>query len=240
MTFILQRPALFAVSSVAVALLATSVSARIVYFPSDRQSEEFTDFRLGDLGLTEDDWLIPVQCYGSGCEETEDSGRDSRDGDEVASGEGLNKGFTKKIVKILLHANSTCDERILPEYVVDCLRVYYGWAADAIPDRGEYADIKKALRWAEKKLTAIVSANIDRDAPVILPREGHKKNAKKLPPLRPVKKASRKKVAAQAKAVVQETELVILRSGEDPARRTEHFQEVAAAVDSNLVILRSA
>ena len=45
---------------------------------------------------------------------------------------------------------------------------------------------------------------------------------------------------AQAEEVVKETELVILRSGEDPTRRTAHYQEVAEAVDSNLVILRSA
>ena len=45
---------------------------------------------------------------------------------------------------------------------------------------------------------------------------------------------------AQAEAVVKEAEIVILRSGEDPTRRTAHFEDVSAALDSNLVILRSA
>jgi hypothetical protein len=39
---------------------------------------------------------------------------------------------------------------------------------------------------------------------------------------------------------VEETELIIIRSGGDPARRTQAYTDVAAAVEENLVILRSA
>jgi hypothetical protein len=159
---------------------------------------------------------------------------------KIRYGTNLNKGTTNDLVRILLHANDTCDERIERRYRVDCLRIYYGWAADLLPDSGDYLDIKKALRKAEKQLSAIVSKNVDREAPVITPREGHRKSAKKMPPLRAVKPAAEKKAIAQAEAVVKETELVILRSGEDPDRRTAHFSAVAEAVDSNLVVLRSA
>lgn len=187
----------------------------------------------------QDGLLIPAQSRDDDYDDQDGwKNGDSRSG---VRGESLNQGVTKAIVRIILHANDTCNhERVERRYRIDCLRVYYGWAADSLPDRGEYLPVKKALRDAERELSAIVSANLDRTAPVIEPREGHKKNAKRLPPLRPVKKSAEKKALAQAQAVVKETELVILRSGEDPARRETHFNAVAEAVDSNLVILRSA
>ncbi|MFZ1470526.1 MAG: hypothetical protein WAT09_16365 [Paracoccaceae bacterium] len=155
-------------------------------------------------------------------------------------GTNLNKGTTRDIVKFLTDANKTCDARIDRRYRIDCLRIYYGWIADSLPDTGDYLPIKQAMRKAEKKLAAIVSANVDTTAPVITPRKGHKPSAKKMPPLRPIKKSAERKAVAQAEAVLKETEIVILRSGEDPTRRTAHYEEVSAALDSNLVILRSA
>jgi hypothetical protein len=64
--------------------------------------------------------------------------------------------------------------------------------------------------------------------------------AKRLPPVRAVKDAFAETAAAEAAAVVKETELVIIRSGGDPARRTQAYTDVAAAVEDNLVVLRSA
>ncbi len=156
-------------------------------------------------------------------------------------GGGLNKGTTNKLVKIISDANKTCGSaNMAPQYRADCLRIYYGWVADQLPDTGDYAPIKKAMRQAEAKLDRIVSANLDTSAEKITPKEGYKKNAKRLPPVRAVKKGSAKKVAKQAEAVVKETELLIIRSGGDPERRKPHYDAVAEAVDDNLVILRSA
>ncbi len=155
-------------------------------------------------------------------------------------GANLNRGTTNDIVHFLNDANKTCNQQIERRYRLDCLRIYYGWIADSLPDNGDYYPIKQAMRRAEMKLDAIVSANVDRTAPTITPRKGYKPYAKKLPPLRAVKKSSVKNAMAQAEAVVKETQLVILRSGEDPTRRTAHYEEVSAALDSNLVILRSA
>jgi hypothetical protein len=226
----------FSLAGLLLAICSGPAFARIVYFPQDHTPDPTLWFTLGDPDFGTDDLLWQVQCEGSECYEEESS-----DGPSATKGASLNKGFTKEILRVIKSANATCnDDRVLLKYRIDCLRVYYGWAADVIPDTGEYLPIKKALRRAEAKLSAIVSANVDRDEPVIRPRDNHKKNAKKLPPLRPVKKSAEKKAVAQAKEVVKETELVILRSGEDPSRREPHYTEVAAAVDSNLLILRSA
>jgi hypothetical protein len=152
----------------------------------------------------------------------------------------LNSGVTRSIVKVLQGANSTCDERIELRYRIDCLRLYYLKVAANLPDTGDYLPIKQAMLDAAAKLDAIVAKYQDEDAPVLHLREGHKPAAKRLPPVRAVKKGFAEVAAAEAARVVEETDLVIIRSGGDPARRTAAYTDVAAAVEDNLVILRSA
>lgn len=211
--------------------LQTRLLAQALYPPVLPAPETFV---FPGIVQTEDGRIVLAQSQGEydGQEEPEKAGKANRT--------SVSWNTTDTLVDIINDANETCDRRIERKYRIDCLRVYYGWVADTLPNSGDYLPIRKAMRAAEKKLSAIVSANVDRNAPVITPREGHKKSGKKLPPLRAVKPSAVKKATAQAEAVVKETELVILRSGEDPARRTAHFQSVAEAVDSNLVVLRSA
>ena len=189
-------------------------------------------------------WL--AQCGGGGGGSTGEGGGGDGGGDCGSDragvlGAALNSGTTRAIVKIIEDANRTCGAaQMAAQYRVDCLRVYYGWVADKLPDTGDYVPVKKAMKQAEARLDRIVRANLDPGQEAITPKEGYKKNAKRLPPVRAVKKSATRKAARQAEAVVKETELLILRSGEDPARRTPHFTAVAEAVDDNLVILRSA
>lgn len=159
----------------------------------------------------------------------------------VVPGPALNTGSTRFIVRILEGANVTCnDDRIELRYRIDCLRIYYLKVADSLPDNGDYLPIKQAMLDAAAKLDAIVTANLDTAAPPIRPREKHKSAAKRMPPIRAVTEESAAQAAAEAAKVVEETELIIIRSGGDPARRTQHYTDIAAAVEENLVILRSA
>jgi hypothetical protein len=157
-----------------------------------------------------------------------------------AVGEAINSGVTKEIVHILEGANKTCERELDLRYRIDCLRIYYQRVADRLPATGDYLPIKQAMEDAAAKLDAIVAANLDESAPALRPREGHKPQAKRLPAIRPVKAEAAVAAAAQAAEVVKEAELIIIRSGGDPARRTEAYTDVAAAVEDNLVILRSA
>ncbi len=157
-----------------------------------------------------------------------------------AVGEAINSGVTQEIVNILEGANKTCERELDLRYRIDCLRIYYQRVAERLPATGDYLPIKQAMADAAAKLDAIVAANLDETAPAIRPREGHKPQAKRLPAIRPVKAENAAAAAAQAAEVVKETELIIIRSGGDPARRTEAYTDVAAAVEDNLVILRSA
>ncbi len=152
----------------------------------------------------------------------------------------VNTNVTKAIVKILQGADKTCDARIDLRYRIDCLRLYYLKVAANLPDSGDYLPIKTAMLDAAGKLDAIVTKYEDDMAPPLRLREGHKPMAKRLPPVRAVKEGFADEAAAEAAAVVKETELIIIRSGGDPARRTQAYTDVAAAVEDNLVILRSA
>lgn len=193
------------------------------------------------LGLT----LFPADvakaqsCGGIEERECAGSGKSEKDPASLV-GTIVNTGVTRDIVRILEGANKTCATGIDPRYRIDCLRVYYLKVAQRLPDTGDYLPIKTAMLDAAARLDAIVTAHLDEMAPDIRPREGHKALAKRLPPVRAVKEAFVEAAAVEAARVVEETELVIIRSGGDPARRTQAYTEVAAAVEDNLVILRSA
>jgi hypothetical protein len=161
-------------------------------------------------------------------------------GPDTIGGEATNTGVTKSIVKILQGANGTCDRRIELRYRIDCLRIYYLRVAESLPDSGDYLPVKQAMLDAAAKLDAIVLANLDETAPLLRPRDGHKPAAKRLPPVRAVKESFAETAAIEAARVVEETELIIIRSGGDPARRTQHYTDIATAVEDNLIILRSA
>jgi hypothetical protein len=200
-------------------------------------------FLLG-LGIF---WVLPAESAMADCLEQEEVEAppsslfsiSCQDGSPQL-GSAINTSVTKGIIKILQTADKTCDPRIDLRYRIDCLRLYYMKVASNLPDTGDYLPIKQAMLDAAAKLDAIVTKYADENAPVLRPREGHKPMAKRRPPVRAVKEAFAETAAFEAAQVVKETELIIIRSGGDPARRTEAYTDVAAAVEDNLVILRSA
>lgn len=186
-------------------------------------------------------FLTPGSALAQSCGGIEEPECPPSDNDDGPGSEATNSGVTREIVKIIAGANETCaDDRIELRYRIDCLRIYYLKVADRLPARGDYLPIKKAMIDAAERLDAIVVKYEDTSAPVVRPREGHKSAAKRLPGMRAVEENFAEAAAVEAAKVVEETELIIIRSGGDPARRTQHYTEIAAAVEDNLVILRSS
>ena len=152
----------------------------------------------------------------------------------------LSDRTTDAIAARLSEANITCGGRLPMEYRIDCIRNYYADLAQDLPNTGDYRPVKQALLQAARQLDAIVRANLDPSAPKIRPNRGNKPDSPRIGPLRAVKATGAKKAAKAAGQVIAETSLVILRSGEDPTRRTAHYAEISTAMESNLTILRSA
>ncbi len=161
------------------------------------------------------------------------------DRDKPGSNADLTPENTSRISASLSLADQTCGRRIEPRYRIDCLRQSYLRLAANLPATGDYAPIRRALLDAADKLDRIVRRNLDPKAPVIRPRQGGSALAPRLPPVRAVAPARLAAANRAAEAVVRETELLILRSGRDPKRRNVHYQQIAAAVDNNVLLLRS-
>lgn len=156
---------------------------------------------------------------------------------------------TDKLVKALTDADRTCDEMLLARpqdgidldlYRIDCYRLMYRKLADSMPTTGDYAPIRRALLTASDKLNQIVRANLDSEAPKVRVRERAKPAAPATDTLRAIRPDRAEEATAQAAAVLEETAIVILRSGEIPTRRNIHYTRVSAAVEENIAVLRSA
>ena len=124
-------------------------------------------------------------------------------------------------------------------YAVSCLADMIGRAAKDLPDTADYAGMKTALASASTRLEAVAKAARDPEEPRINARvEGPRPMATSRP-LTPVRPAEDAAVKARALAIIEETQTVLLRSSTRSEVTRASFVEVAAALDSNKVLLRS-
>ncbi|MFN0114282.1 MAG: hypothetical protein ACKVPY_06360 [Paracoccaceae bacterium] len=146
---------------------------------------------------------------------------------------------TGGIVDHLASVTDTCGAIRHRRYRIDCLRVLYLRLADSIPATGDYAPVRQALLNAARKLDKIVEANLDPSLPTIRPRRIGVGQGHRIAPIRAVATDRLAAANAAAREVVRETGLLILRSGDRPPRRTQHYQQIATALDDNMILLRS-
>ncbi len=162
----------------------------------------------------------------------------------------LSKASTSTIVTALNDTTRGCNDMLVfpPKkefgkelYQIDCLRLHYKKIADSIPENGDYKGVKAALEDASRKLDRIVRQNQDLTQPVVQIHERGKPDATIVDGgLRPIKKERLAVARAAAQKVIEDTALIILRSGEIPTRRNVHYTSISVAVSTNLVVLRSA
>lgn len=175
-------------------------------------------------------------------------GRQTRSSPSLGGGGGaslkryiyLNPRETDKISDALGGALKTCSPDFVDRrYRIDCIRFYFRQIASELPRTGEYAPVRDALTTAADKLDAIIRQNLDPNAPTIRPRLNGKSAAPRLPPIRAIRPESEARAMRAAQAVIEEAETVLLRSTENSDRRMAHYQQIAAAIDSTKVLLRS-
>lgn len=142
----------------------------------------------------------------------------------------MSSGNTTKVVVRLNKGKSQC-AAVSAEYQADCLSQTFRSASRTARSMTDYVAAGKILADAHKKINALVSRNVDKNAPTI--RKGGKK-------LRAVKKSAVAKVNAQTRKIIAETETKLLRSAGNSAKRKAHFGRIAKAAGSTKTILRSA
>ena len=153
------------------------------------------------------------------------------------SQQGLSSSVTQSIVLNLRAVRGEC-AGYDPVYRIDCLRQGFGAVAQRIPRRGEYRQIRAIIEEANRDLGSVVANNADGRAP----KQASRGNArfKQRRTYTAVKRQSLGRAMRQAQRVVQQAETKLLRSSENSEKRFQHYQQVATAVGSTKVLLRSA
>ncbi|MCV2864150.1 hypothetical protein [Defluviimonas sp. WL0075] len=219
----------------AVLLSAEAAAAPVSGLPSDL-GIGVTGVIMGQPGAM----LLQAQCGSDGegsCEEPPDPIEETKANPATP----VTDDTTDQIVDTISTATDTCsDEWINESYRIDCIRQTLLLAAARLPNRGDYAPVKAALVDAADKLDKIVVQNANASSGRVTPPIGGRPLAPTLPPLRAVSPAAQEQAVAQALAVLEEAETILLRSAENSERRLVHYQQVAQAIDSTKVLLRSS
>lgn len=132
----------------------------------------------------------------------------------------------RQVVKIIERDRELCSEIPL-QYRLDCLQYQLKSVRNKIRSEQGFREAGKIFSQAQKKIDAIVKENLDPKMKTIRVK-GRK--------LRAIKASSVKKAERQMRAVLKETTTLLLRSN---SKTAVQYQIIAAAVDSNKLLLRS-
>lgn len=180
--------------------------------------------------------VLPVQSTGGPGPKVGGSSR----GDYGEAGPmAISRSATAEIIDRLVAARTFCS--YIPwEYHIDCLRYYFGQIALSLPGTGDYAAVRDALASANLRLERVVNRYMDPAGTLIVPRLRSKPDAPRIGPLTPILAQNRTAANRAAATVIDETTTILLRSSSGSERRQIAFQQIATALDSSKVLLRSA
>ncbi len=162
----------------------------------------------------------------------------SRNG-ERPTAPGLDPLITGFISDSLAAAEAECG-KYDPVYRIDCLRQSIQLTASRLPNTGEYAQARQILRKAASRLGKIVSENADPEQPLLDATPTANPYFHNSRHYTAVKRKNLNSAMRQARAVVEEARTELLRSSENSERRYAHYQEIATAIGSTKVLLRSS
>nr|WP_314094096.1 hypothetical protein [uncultured Shinella sp.] len=144
--------------------------------------------------------------------------------------------LTSSIVRNINGARAEC-AGYDPVYRIDCLRQRLADIAQRIPAGPAYAEARQIISRASSKLGRIQSGITDAKAP----RQRSRANPrlKQTKTYAAVKREKLSKAMEQARQVIEEASTQLLRAAENSEKRASHYQQIAAALDSTKVLLRS-
>ena len=145
--------------------------------------------------------------------------------------------ITSSIVKNINAARAECGGYD-PVYRIDCLRQRFADIARRIPSGPAYSQARQIVGRAASQLGRIQGSISDQKAP----RKRSRGNArlKEAKVYTAARRDKLNKAMEQARQVIAEAETQLLRAGENSEKRAGHYQQIAAALGSTKVLLRSA
>jgi hypothetical protein len=123
-------------------------------------------------------------------------------------------------------------------YLVDCMAERMEQLAEGMSGLSGYQDARKTIGETAANLRKIARDNRDPQAPrAVVQYSGA--NTKSSRPLVAVASARKRQAAAAAVSALEEAETILLRSAAQSTARAVQYQQIAAALGSNKVLLRS-
>jgi hypothetical protein len=124
-------------------------------------------------------------------------------------------------------------------YVVDCLAERLDVLEKSMDQLAGYGDARRILRETAAQLRQITQDNVDENRPKarMASADGSFRSTR---PLAAVSAAQKRRAISQAVAILAEAETQLLRSADAASGRAVHYQQIAAALGSNKVLLRSS
>ncbi|WP_189679350.1 hypothetical protein [Seohaeicola zhoushanensis] len=143
------------------------------------------------------------------------------------SGAQANAATTNAVVKLLTGGVRGC-QRLQKVYRYDCYSQVYGQAAGLLRGNPAYSEARVVLSDVERSLSRTVRRNLDRAQPQV--RMGNQQ-------FRAIRADTLPAAKAAFASALEEAETRLLRSSNG---QSEHHIRIAAALNSNKVLLRSA
>ncbi len=153
----------------------------------------------------------------------------------MPAGDFGSKNFTDLVVNSLGTAKAFCG-KLDTSYRVDCLAERIAKMSNDIPSDSDYAEVKKVLDDTAREMSNLARSNRDRAQPRKKASAGSIATARPLTPISPNAQAS---VNAQAAAILDRTQTLLLRSPDDEGGKKLHYARIAEAIGSNKTLLRS-
>ena len=147
---------------------------------------------------------------------------------------------TQDITAALQEAYLICSSLEDGSYAPDCVRDRIETLAASLPSTGDYAPVKEVLEQAAQKLDGVVRRNRAPAKPRASVRTVVRGTPVQTAPLRPVRAEAVETALESTVAILDEAQTQLLRSSANSDRRQVHYQNIATAIGSNKILLRSA
>ncbi len=209
-------------------LLVVSVSTAT--FAQTNGDEDETDGQTGDPGFATPE-PAPARDLGDYPDGPDPS--DNTPGRAAAFASGTS------VVASLQASTRYCTPLVATEYVIDCLAERLGSLSKQLEGQDGFEEVQAILETTARDLNQIARQNRSATLAAATFATQGQTSVQTTRRLIPVDEARMEDAVSQALAVIAETETLLLRSADDSTDRSIQFQQIAAAVGSNKVLLRS-
>lgn len=157
----------------------------------------------------------------------------------VPAGEFGSAAYLAELLGTLAAAKAFCRATGDSALQVDCLSERLETAAGGIPRGTDYDEVRGVLQDTSARLKRLARQNRDPGRGRVTVTSSANPAERTARPLTPVSAAAQAAVNQEAARILEEAATVLLRSAEAAQERQTQYAQIAAAIDSNKVLLRS-